>query len=209
MNGDVLVRLPSWLGDLVAVEPAVRALAQARGALDGAGLALAAPAHLLPLVDGWLPAARRIAHTGRGGERAEDWRGFDLALLLTGSFRSAWTAWRAGIPRRVGWSRDGRGWLLTDGVRPAVERGRAALPCGVRGRWPRYLPRSVTATSIELLGLLDVPVADPVARLAADPAVVADVRRRLAAAGVEGAPVVANVGGRPGSAKAWSPAWWA
>ena len=62
-SGRVLVRLPSWLGDLVAVEPAVSALARAVG--EG-HLSLAAPAHLLPLLEAWLPEARRLPHAGRG-----------------------------------------------------------------------------------------------------------------------------------------------
>lgn len=207
----LLVRLPSWLGDLVAVEPAVRALAESRGAPDGEGLTLACPAHLAPLLAGWLPAARRATHPGRGGERARDWRGHDAALLLTGSFRSAWTAARAGIPRRIGLARDGRGWLLTDGVAPARERGRVPLGCGVSGRWPRYLPRPVATTAAELVALLGVAVRDPVPRLAPPEAAARAVDGRLAALGVDGsAPLLlANVGGREGSAKAWHPEAWA
>ncbi|QDU68914.1 glycosyltransferase family 9 protein [Engelhardtia mirabilis] len=209
-GGTILVRLPSWLGDLVAVEPALRALAARRGGDDGRGLSLAAPAHLLPLLDGWLPGARRIPHPGRGGERAADWRGHDVALLLTGSFRSAWTALRAGIPRRVGWARDGRGLLLTDAIAPARELGAVPLGLGVRGAWPRWLPRSVTTSSIELVSLLGVSTADPVPRLRSTATVSESVALRLAAAGIEPGerPVVANVGGRPGSAKAWTEEAW-
>ena len=50
---------------------------------------------------------------------------FDTALLLPNSFRSAWQAWRAGIPRRIGYARDGRSLLLTQPV--AVPR-RGQIP---------------------------------------------------------------------------------
>ena len=43
---------------------------------------------------------------------------YDLAILLPNSFRSALTARLAGIPRRVGYARGGRGWLLTDRLEP-------------------------------------------------------------------------------------------
>lgn len=49
---------------------------------------------------------------------------FDGAILLTNAFRSAWVAWRAGIRRRIGYARDGRGWLLTHKLNPRRERGR-------------------------------------------------------------------------------------
>ncbi len=41
-------------------------------------------------------------------------RRFELAVLLTNSFRSALVARLAGIGRRVGYARDGRGWLLSE-----------------------------------------------------------------------------------------------
>src|ERR1019366_6232348 len=40
----------------------------------------------------------------------------DLAILLPNSFRSGLTAWLGGSRRRVGFHRDGRGWLLTDSL---------------------------------------------------------------------------------------------
>ena len=42
---------------------------------------------------------------------------FDVALLLQNAFDAAWLAWRAKIPERIGYARDGRGFLLTHPVR--------------------------------------------------------------------------------------------
>jgi heptosyltransferase-2 len=43
-------------------------------------------------------------------------RKFDVALLLQNAFEAAWFAWRAGIPERIGYARDGRSLLLTKAV---------------------------------------------------------------------------------------------
>ena len=42
--------------------------------------------------------------------------GFDCAILLQNAFEAALVARLAGIPRRIGYDRDGRGWLLTDAI---------------------------------------------------------------------------------------------
>jgi heptosyltransferase-2 len=42
---------------------------------------------------------------------------YDLGVLLCNSFRTAWTFWRAGVNRRVGFSRDLRWFLLSDRIR--------------------------------------------------------------------------------------------
>ena len=41
---------------------------------------------------------------------------FDVALLLQNAFDAAWLAWRASIPERIGYGRDGRSFLLTKAV---------------------------------------------------------------------------------------------
>jgi heptosyltransferase-2 len=41
---------------------------------------------------------------------------FDCAILLQNAFEAALLARLAGIPKRIGYDRDGRGWLLTDPV---------------------------------------------------------------------------------------------
>src|SRR5438552_6730198 len=43
-------------------------------------------------------------------------RKFDVALLLQNAFDAAWLAWRAKIPVRIGYARDGRSLLLTKGI---------------------------------------------------------------------------------------------
>jgi heptosyltransferase-2 len=54
-------------------------------------------------------------------------RRFDLAIILPNSFGSALMAFLAGIKRRVGYSREGRAFMLTDPVRP-VRSGSKIVP---------------------------------------------------------------------------------
>ncbi len=46
---------------------------------------------------------------------------FEAAVLFPNSFHAAWMAWRARIPVRIGYARDGRGRLLTDAVEAPPE----------------------------------------------------------------------------------------
>lgn len=41
---------------------------------------------------------------------------YDLGILLTNSFSSAWCFWRGGVERRIGFKGNWRSWLLTDPV---------------------------------------------------------------------------------------------
>lgn len=195
----LLVRLPNWLGDAVACEPVVRELARRfEREQVGERLLLCAPRRLLALFEASAPQARRVA--SEDGWRA--WRGADAALLLTGSWRSAWYACLAGIPQRVGQARDGRALLLTDAVTPANERGGVPLGLERRGAWPRRLPRPVGAVAIELALRLGVSVGDTRPRLAAPLDVAVRVQRELERAFAGRSFVLVNAGGRADSAKA-------
>jgi heptosyltransferase II len=59
-------------------------------------------------------------HTGLSGRErlAKELRPqkFDAALLLQNAFDAAWLAWRANIPERIGYARDGRSFLLTKAI---------------------------------------------------------------------------------------------
>lgn len=203
----LLVRVPSWLGDAVAAEPLLCHLTELRASGALGLLSFAGPRHVLPIFEG-LEAARCLPHPRRGGERAGDWRGHDAALLLTGSFRSAWTAWRAGIPERAGARRDGRGpWLSLASPVPREPwwRGLRPRPEPVGESYRRLWNAAACRWGLAPLGDPRPP------RLGAPPAVRARVRERLARLGLgpEGAPRVwINAGGREGSAKVPPTAHW-
>ena len=71
-----------------------------------------------PTVTGAKPVRRRRGLVARLRRRR-----FDTAVLLPNSFRSALLVSSAGIPRRIGYDRDGRGLLLTDRLLPMRRKG--------------------------------------------------------------------------------------
>lgn len=78
--------------------------------------------------------------------------GFDTVVLLPNSFRAALLARLARIPRRVGYDRDGRGFLLTDRLVPRRVSGRF-VPVPTRDYYlalPRYLGASNPAPAMQL-----------------------------------------------------------
>jgi len=102
----LVIVAPNWLGDAVMALPAV---ADVRRARCGGTLTIAArPAvkelfSIAAVADEVVDASREMLERGQ----------FDAALLLTNSFHSAWTAYRAGIPERWGYRADARRLLLT------------------------------------------------------------------------------------------------
>lgn len=108
----IVVRLPNWLGDAVMALPA---LAAVRQAFPAAHLALAGLPSITPIFEEATSARPQQVQTLQKADEAATLRagGFDTALLLTNSFRTAWTARRAGIPERWGYAASGRRLLLT------------------------------------------------------------------------------------------------
>jgi heptosyltransferase-2 len=109
----LVIVAPNWLGDAVMALPAV---ADVRRATVGGMLAIAArPAvaelfRMAAAADEVVDASHDAIANGH----------FDAALLLTNSFKSAWTVQRAGIRERWGYRADARRFLLTRSVsRPA------------------------------------------------------------------------------------------
>jgi len=127
----LLVVLPSWLGDTVMATPALRALRSCFAESHIAYAGRAGPLAVLadaPWADetveifpaGGLKASATLIRSIRTLAR----RNFDCAVLLPNSFGSALTIRLAGIKRRLGYVRDGRGLLLTDRLIPAKEGGK-------------------------------------------------------------------------------------
>lgn len=121
----LLVVMPSWVGDAVMATPSLRVL---RELLPGAFIA----ALMRPGIDDLMRGTSYFdeVHVGRasgvmGPKRVASQlrpRQYDTALLFTGSFSTALITRIAGIPRRVGYERDGRSLLLTDGLVPHRRR---------------------------------------------------------------------------------------
>jgi len=107
----ILIRATNWVGDAIMALPALRAV---RSRFPDAEITILARPYVAfiykdqPVCDNmmFVDDKRDMA----GEIRAEK---FDVAVLLQNAFEAAWFAWRAGIPERIGYARDGRSLLLT------------------------------------------------------------------------------------------------
>lgn len=116
----LLVRATNWLGDAIMSLPALRAIRDAHTGWHVSVLARPWVADLYArqgFCDEVLAYDRDGQHAGFLGKerlaRGLRARGFDRAILLQNALDAAWLAWRARIPDRIGYDRDGRGLLLT------------------------------------------------------------------------------------------------
>ena len=113
--------MPTWIGDVCMATPALRMLRERLP--DGAEVTAAARSGMTPLLRGlpWIDDITEIDPRGflgpwRAG-RAIAARMPEAVLVLPGSWRSALTARLSGAARRVGFARDGRGWMLSDAIK--------------------------------------------------------------------------------------------
>ncbi len=122
----ILIRVPNWIGDAVLCLPAIEAI---RSIYPGSEISILAKPWVRdvflnnPAVDRIVIYDRDAAHKGMKGFirlivelRAE---GYDMAILFQNAFEAALLTWLSRIPVRVGYSRDGRGVLLSRGFRPS------------------------------------------------------------------------------------------
>src|SRR5258707_1131347 len=81
---------------------------------------------------------------------------FDVALLLQNAFDAAWLAWRANVPERIGYVRDGRSLLLTKPI-PLPKQGE--IPAHEKFYYLELLHRAgwVEAVQDESFTALSVP----------------------------------------------------
>ncbi len=125
----ILVRATNWIGDAVMSLPALQAL---RRRYPHAEISVLARPWVAGLYAREPIADRVIPYNVQPGVRglAGDWRvarelrrqRFDAAILFQNAFRAALIVWLAGIPRRIGYNQDGRGFLLTGAI-PAPRPG--------------------------------------------------------------------------------------
>jgi heptosyltransferase-2 len=113
---NLLVRATNWVGDAVMSIPALRALREAH---PDARITILGRPWVADLYGREPFCDEAIAWRGYSLEAVRELRarGFDAALLLQNAFGAAAVAKLAGIPRRIGYDRDARGWMLTDAIR--------------------------------------------------------------------------------------------
>jgi heptosyltransferase-2 len=194
----IAVFCPNLIGDTVMATPAFRALR--RGFPDAILTGVIKP-RVAPTLDGttWFDELIRLDSASNEHEermmpvvkRLRRAR-FDVAVLFPNSIRSAWIAWLAHIPRRIGFERHGRGLLLTD---------RLHFPLDSAGG---RLPTPIVETYLKLARRLGCPVDSIRTQLAttADDEAAAD--RACAELGLLHEKVVClNTGGAFGPAKSW------
>ncbi len=119
----IIVRMPNWIGDLVMATPI---LIDLRNAYPDAEITAMCQENVAPLLEKE-PAIdelfrfsrakgffRRITERNIAGKLK---RGdYDLGILLTNSFSSAWRFRQGGVKQILGYRADGRGFLLTTPV---------------------------------------------------------------------------------------------
>jgi heptosyltransferase-2 len=194
----ILVRATNWIGDAVMSLPALAAI---RASFPKAEIAVLARPWVADIyarqsaIDRVIPyrAARGARDLSAKWELAKELRkeAFDCAILLQNAFEAALLVRLAGIPRRIGYDRDGRGWLLTDPI---------AVPK------PAEIPRHQSFYYLELLrraGILDVLPESAAIRLDGIDQAMARGAFRFAELGA-GMPVIGvSPGAAYGGAKRW------
>jgi len=121
---NVIVRMPNWIGDLVMATPV---LADLRAHFPDASITAMCRRPLCELIaqDPNIDELFCFAKPPGGFARREERRGiveklrtgkYDVGVLLTNSFSSAWLMWQGRVKRRVGTAGHWRKWLLSDVV---------------------------------------------------------------------------------------------
>ena len=195
------VFLPNWIGDAAMATPTLRALRRHLGN-DATLIGIARPAVAECLAGTtWLdeiwpfvPRAPRPldAHsTMELAWRLRQWTP-DSVLLLTNSFRTALVARLSGAPRRVGYHRFGRRWLLTERLFHKRQGG-------------RYLPTPVLDDYLRLAYQMGCAVESPWIELATsdDDRQQADVVWQRLGFDIRRPVVALNSSGAFGAAKLW------
>jgi heptosyltransferase-2 len=202
----ILVVLPTWVGDFVMATPILRAI---RNRFAEAQITFLMEPNLRDLVRGgdWMDECVEWPVKNRRTPLHREYldlvwalrrRRFEWAVLLPNSFRSALVARMAGVRRRIGYDRDGRGLLLTDRV-PVKNR-----------RNGRFVPVPMVEYYADLAEVIGCERPGDQLELFTTPDCDEAVEERLSALGIAGPPegsplVIISPGAKYGAAKCWPP----
>lgn len=197
---NIIVKMPNWLGDLVMATPVLEDL---RAHFPDAQITAMCSSAIAPLLkedphitdlysyqrpNGWV-------HRSQHWEIIQDLRRgmYDLGILLTNSFSSAWWFWRGHVKNRMGYPGNCRSLLLSEVVSPAPNRAQQHL----------------VVTYKQLLAPLGIPLSNSVPRLYLTPGEQMAAKEKL----TQIVPLElhktlllgVNPGAAYGSAKCWPP----
>lgn len=217
----MLVVVPTWVGDFVMATPTLRAL---RGRFAASHITYLAEPNLRELIEGatWMDDVatwpeKTVRSPLHKAYRDFAWdlrrRRFDWAVLLPNSFRAALVAYWVGARRRIGYDRDGRGFLLTDRVPVKNRRGSATVNFGHREppklpvKPSRFVPMPMVEYYADLAEALGCPRPGHNLTLATTADADAAVARRLVSLDIgDRRPlVVISPGAKFGASKCWPP----
>jgi heptosyltransferase-2 len=194
---NILVRMPNWIGDLVMATPVLTDL---RHAFPKAKITAMCRTPLCDLLKTDVSIDELFCFTKPSNEfdRRDDLRDiiakiaagkYDVGLLMTNSFSSAWWFWQGKVKRRIGYSAHFRRLLLTDPLK---------LPKGKEHEVITYK---------RILSPLGIPISETAPRLYATDKEVEESKELLYQRGyVRGKKLIGiNPGAAYGSAKCWPP----
>ncbi len=196
----ILIRATTWVGDAVMSLPAIRAV---HARFPAAELVVLARPWVSDLYAREAAISRVIPYDAASGfrdmsgklrmARALRREKFDCAILLQNAFEAAAVAWLSGIPRRIGYARDGRGILLTD-----------AIPVPRAGEIPRH-ERFYYLELLRRAGLIEqIPPGEDI-RLEGANEARASGAARFAQLNITAPVVGVSPGAAYGTAKRWLP----
>jgi heptosyltransferase-2 len=125
---NILVRMPNWIGDLVMATPVLTDLRKAFPKASITAMCRSPISELLkedeaidelfcftkPSNDFVRRQSRNIVLKIEAGK-------YDVGILLTNSFSSAWWFWQGGVKRRIGFADHFRKFLLTDALKKPLK----------------------------------------------------------------------------------------
>ena len=190
------MRATNWVGDAVMSLPALRALHQRYPNAEIAILAKPWVADLYrrePVARRVIPYAPKTLGEKWAAGRALAREGFDCAVLLQNAFEAAAVAVAARIPERIGYARDGRGFLLT-----------RAIPVPRPGEIPRH-ERFYYLEMLRRAGILDRLPECHCIRLEGSDEARANGRARFHELGLGATVIGMSPGAAYGTAKRWMP----
>ena len=187
----ILLRAPNWVGDSAVATPAMRAI---RAKFPDAEITVM----VRPSVSGVFASAGFVDHvwTEPRPSGIREWfriardvrrHQFDMAVLFPNSFESAAMVFLGGVPQRIGYSMDSRGWMLTQRIQGEKRKVHHV----------NYY--------LELAKAVSADVSNPTMEMSARPEDRANARKLVAAAGIPANArfMILSPGAAFGAAKRW------